>query len=658
MIVTKRNGQSSYVRFNDFPATIGRVGACNIIIDDSVISTLHVTLGKKFRGGFYLKDKSSSSGTFVNSKRITKENIAEGQEFYLGDIRCVFCKTEDVDKYKAEGITYKKGDWYFFDGDDQKGPFTSKDFKKLALKGIIQKETKIMTEGVESVARKIQGLIFSEQIDEVASKAPSAPQTSQVESFGDILCPHCWWKFNYEEILYIAEHPDLVGDPVCGDVQKRFLPEKFTSTGKAIDMKGVPCADMACPKCHVFIPKIALKNNDPMIFSIVGAPNSGKSFLLTSMIYKLRQILPTKFNISMVDADPKANFLIHDYEHTFFFSEPDKAVSLNKTEEQGDLYNKVIFDDVVINLPKPIFLQMSGMDQEDKGEDLTKTIVMYDNSGESFQPGKDTINNPATLHLGHSESIFYLFDPLQTPLFKSMISSSENKQVEKTTIVSRQEILLDEMVNRIEKNTNSTRPFNKSIYILVTKYDIWKGLLNLEIDGNPWDMNENGVFYLKKDSVYNTSLAVRSLIEKVCPQLVHSAEENFDKVVFVPVSAIGKDTSMIEMENGMFGVKPKDIKPFGTSIPLVSVLADAGFIKAAPAGQVNESENVVAFPLKRKFKVFIEDECYILPNCYLHRSLTCPNTGKKFRPVLKSTEESSDASTLSDNSLLENSKTK
>lgn len=640
MIVTRRNGESHYVKFSDFPLTIGRAGASTIIIDDAVVSQLHATIKKKFRGGFYIRDKGSSSGVFINSTKITKEDIGEGQEFFLGDIRCVFCKTEDVDKYKVEGTVYQPGAWYFTDGDSLKGPFSSRDFKKLALKGVIRKDTKIMTEGNYSVANKIQGLIFSEQIDEVASKVPSAPQTSQVESFGDILCPHCWWKFDYEQILYIAEHPDLVGDPICGDVQKRFLPEKFTSTGKAIDMKGMPCADMACPKCHVFIPKIALKNNDPMIFSIVGAPNSGKSFLLTSMIYMLRQVLPTKFNISMVDADPKANFLIHDYENTFFYSDPEKPVSLNKTEEQGDLYNKVIFDDVVINLPKPIFLQMSRMDQEDDGQDLTKTIVMYDNSGESYQPGKDTINNPATLHLGHSESVFYLFDPLQNPLFKAMISNLGNSQVEKNTIASRQEILLDEVVNRIEKNTNSSRPFKKSIYILVTKYDIWKELINQEITENPWEMDGNGIFSLKVDTVFNTSLAVRSLIEKVCPQLVHSAEENFDKVVFIPVSAIGKNTSMIEMPNGMFGVKPKDIKPFWTSLPLISVLSDTGFVKVVSEQKANEE--VTAFPLKRKFKVFIDDECYILPNCYLGKNLICPKTGKPFKPVLKSSNGSSE----------------
>lgn len=640
MIYTQRNGQSHCVNFSDFPVTIGRSASCTVVIDDSVISQNHVTVGKKFRGGLYVKDKGSSTGTFLNSKRIQKENIGEGQEFFLGDIRCVFCKSEDAEKYKSEGIKYKKGDWYIVNGDNYKGPYPSKEFRKLALKGIIQKDTKIMTEGIQSVASKIQGLIFSEQIDEVANKSSSAPQTGQVESFGDILCPHCWWKFNYEEILYIAEHPDLIGDPICGDVPKRFLPEKFTSTGKAIDMKGMPCADMACPKCHVFIPKIALKNNDPMIFSMVGAPNSGKSFLLTSMIYMLRQILPTKFNISMVDADPKANFLIHDYENTFFYSDPEKAVSLNKTEEQGDFYNKVIFDDVVINLPKPIFLQMSRMDQGEEGKDLSKTIVMYDNSGESFQPGKDTINNPATLHLGHSESVFYLFDPLQNPLFKSMVSGSGNKQVEKSTTASRQEILLDEVVNRIEKNTNVTRPFSKSLYVLVTKYDLWKSLLKLEIDENPWEMTDDGTFSLKSDTVYNSSFAVRSIIEKVCPQLVHSAEENFDKVVFIPVSAIGKDTEMVEIQNGMFGVKPKDIKPFGTSLPLISVLADTGFIKETSSSE--SFELLKAFPLKRKFKVFVDDECYILPNCYLDKNLACPKTGKTFKAVLNTAEDKGD----------------
>jgi len=638
IIVTRRNGHSQYIKFDGFPVTIGRASTNTVVIEDAVISQSHAVLQKKFGGRIALKDKGSSSGVFINSKKINKETISEGKEFFLGDVRCIYCKTDDVNDYKLPGTVYKKGDWYYRDGEDLKGPYKSRDFKKMALKGIINKNTKIMTEGEFSVATKIQGLIFSEQVNAAASKKPSVSHTAQVESFGDILCPHCWWKFDYEQILYIAEHPDLVGDPICGEVQKRFLPDKFTSTGKAIDIKGMPCADMACPKCHIYIPKIALKNNDPMIFSIVGAPNSGKSFLLTSMIYMLRQILPTKFNISMLDSDPKANFLLHDYENTFFYSDPEKPVSLNKTEEQGDLYNRVIFDDIVLNLPKPIFLQMAPMDAGDEASDYTKTVVFYDNSGESYQPGKDTINNPATLHLGHSESVFYLFDPLQNPLFKSLINNLDNSQVEKTNTTSRQEILIDEVINRIEKNTNSNRPFKKSLYVIVTKFDLWKDLLKFDIEESPWVLNDNGVCSLKIDTVYNASLSIRALIEKVCPQLVHNAEENFDKVVFIPVSAIGKETSMIEMENGMFGVKPKDIKPFWTSIPFASVLVDNGFVKTVSSQ--TESETVKAFPLKRKFKTFVDDNCYILPNCYLEKNLTCPKTNKPFKPSLKTTDPS------------------
>lgn len=43
MIVTKRNGETHYVKFSDFPMTIGRDGTNTIVIDDSVISQHHVT---------------------------------------------------------------------------------------------------------------------------------------------------------------------------------------------------------------------------------------------------------------------------------------------------------------------------------------------------------------------------------------------------------------------------------------------------------------------------------------------------------------------------------------------------------------------------------------------------------------------------------------
>ena len=652
MIVELASGSPRYIEFDKFPISIGRSPSCDIEINDPGISQTHAVISKGFGKKLTLKDKGSSTGVFINSQKIKKSAINFGEAFYLGEVKCLFCETERLNDYKVDYQEYLPRHWYFVQNGVTKGPYKSKEFKALALKGIIEPDTEIIFEGERSVAKNIDGIVFLKEIDAATTRTNLATKTSHIESYGEILCPHCWWRFDYEQILYISEHPDLRGDPVRGEeAQKRFLPDKFTSTGKAVDLKGLPCADMACPKCHVYIPKVALKNNNQMIFSIVGVPSSGKSFLLTAMIYKLRQLMPTKFNISLMDSDPKANAVIHDYEHTFFFSDPEKLVSLRKTEEQGELYNQVIFDGVVLHLPAPMFFQMKPMGVEENDQQMTKTLVLYDNAGESFQPGKDTANNPATLHLGHSNAVFYLYDPLQDPKFKSMISQFNNEQVLKSASSYRQEILIDEIINRIEKHTHSTRPLEKQMIVLITKYDLWKGLLNVKLDSHPWEESKEGCCVLNMDKIYTASLALRNLFEEACPQAVHAIEENFQNVLFLPISAIGENTTMHENENGIFGVKPKEIDPFWTSVPLLKIFADEGYIKTVTNKE--DSAEVEAFPLQKKFKVTVEGNSYILPGSYLNRNLICPKSNTPFRPVSKQSDSNSEEKGSDLNSLIE-----
>lgn len=129
-----------------------------------------------------------------------------------------------------------------------------------------------------------------------------------------ITCPHCWQHFDFKDINYISRHLDLLGDPVLGaDAQKRFLPVKFSARGMAIDEKGMECPEMACPHCHLKIPE-SVVDLPTSIFSIVGAPSSGKSYFLTTMLWQIRKCLPHFFEFNISDVDSSFNAVLNEYE--------------------------------------------------------------------------------------------------------------------------------------------------------------------------------------------------------------------------------------------------------------------------------------------------------------------------------------------------------
>src|SRR5580693_7312311 len=101
-----------------------------------------------------------------------------------------------------------------------------------------------------------------------------------------VTCPHCWHRFPPEEIKWIAAHSDLAGDPLLGsDAPQRFLPSRFNVEGLAIDVKGVACQLLACPRCHLTVPRAVLEM-EPLFVSVLGAPGSGKSYFLASMTWR------------------------------------------------------------------------------------------------------------------------------------------------------------------------------------------------------------------------------------------------------------------------------------------------------------------------------------------------------------------------------------
>ena len=66
--------------------------------------------------------------------------------------------------------------------------------------------------------------------------APSVASSAALKLLNQVTCPHCWERFAPEQVLWVSEHIDLLGDPLLGpEQQQRFLPSRFTIDGDAID---------------------------------------------------------------------------------------------------------------------------------------------------------------------------------------------------------------------------------------------------------------------------------------------------------------------------------------------------------------------------------------------------------------------------------------
>lgn len=401
-----------------------------------------------------------------------------------------------------------------------------------------------------------------------------------------VTCPHCWTQFSPADALWVSQHPDLLNDPRLGaDFQQRFLPSRFTVSGAALDAKGFECHGLACPRCHLEVPR-ALFEMQPIFLSILGAPSSGKSYFLASMTWKLRSSLPKYFKLSFGDADTEFNRFLNEYEEVQFLNpDQDKLVALRKTEEQGDMFNTVLLGGERIMFPRPFVFGLRPMEAHphaNRQQKFARTLCVYDNAGENFLPGKDTAATPVTRHLALSRALFFLFDPTQDLRFRTACQgkTQDPQMAQRTNRLSRewsgrQDTLLHEAAARIRRfaGLGQNSKFNRPLIMVITKYDAWKSLLPGQKLDPPWTKGRAGSLCgLDLNRVNHLSSLTRRLLREFCPEIVAAAEGFADTVVYVPISAIGRPPE-IDSETGALGVRPRDIKPIWAEVPLLYTLS-------------------------------------------------------------------------------------
>lgn len=410
----------------------------------------------------------------------------------------------------------------------------------------------------------------------------SAGESEGLTLQSKITCPHCWHVYNPEDSLWVAEHPDLLGDPKLGyEFSKRFLPSRFSVHGDAIDENGERCTRMACPNCHLEVPRpLYLSKN--IFFSILGAPACGKSYFLASMTWNLRQKMPASFLISMSDADASCNARLHQYEEVQFLNgDPDTPVALEKTEEQGDLYSVVDMGDHSVTLPNPFIFSLRPTNkhpQYKNARSVSKVMSLYDNAGESFLPGADKATSPVTRHLAFSKAIFFCFDPTQDPRFRKACEGKSSdpqmvprqQRLERETNV-RQDTILVEAAQRVRRHAGlrDDELHSQPLVVVVTKWDSWEKLLpDLPRDPPYKSIPNSKMKGLDIERVLKASRQLEALLENICPEIVATASNFAKEVFYIPVSATGHAPE-VDPESGALGIRPRDIDPWWVEVPLL-----------------------------------------------------------------------------------------
>jgi DNA-directed RNA polymerase subunit RPC12/RpoP len=394
-----------------------------------------------------------------------------------------------------------------------------------------------------------------------AAGPPSPAPTPNLE--GEHTCPVCWLRFDGGDIMHIAAHDSLRGDPTLGeDAQQRFLATRFNNAGQALDAMGLPCSDIACPHCRRKLPPGFLEMPHHII-SIVGDASAGKSYYLSVLTKVLPATLFREFGIVFQDSDPTGNAPVNDMRKALFGAQSPAEAKLAKTVFEGAMYERLPRQGRNVALPRP-FVYTLAPAENSQGH---CALVFYDNAGEHFQPGINVVEQPGAQHVATAAGIVFLFDPFNNPEFRRRMRDTKDPQLEKP-IVDQQDIILSEMRARIIslRNLRAGEKLRTPVAFVVGKCDAWISLL----DGSPI-RNPVHKGWLDMAALETNSARLRALMYEVCPAVVANAEALSENLLFFAVSSFGH--TPIRIGPSEYVPNPSLLAPVFAEVPLLWILS-------------------------------------------------------------------------------------
>ncbi len=568
------------------PFTVGR-GACDLQLTDLTVSRTQFTLEERDEL-LFLTNGSMSNPTIVDGEQVlgseelapeSVHRIAAGSTIILVGANPDAVLRECARVSAERAMTPGDKTYFFQNGDaEPQGPFTLNQLAEAYERGTFRKSSRVWERGHELEPMLASDLIEFPDDEPSPTAAPTggfdalAPSSTRFVSSEErepepgvsFMCPYCRTVSDLEDVLSVSTSPSLLGDPVLGPYEQvRFLPSRFTANGMAIDSDGGVCTEIACPRCHMSLPS-ALLQTPQMVMSVVGAAGAGKSVFLASAIWQCRQILRRRFGVTFRDLDPVANRWINDYEEKLFFQEDaDSLQKIDKTDVNSSVVSRQVrLNGTDVLLPLPSFFQIRFKNE------VEQSLVVYDSAGEHFRAGADTSASLVTLNMLGADVLFFLFDPSADPRFASFLDRGRGTA---KNHAQRQDTLLSEMAARIRRHLGfrGESRLSRPLLFGISKADMLRD--RLPLDAELYRPREDGSSALDFDALRAVSRETESFMDDIVPEVVATAHDIADDVLFVPFSALGHNP----MQEG---VRPADVKPVYSELPIVFTLARKGLL--------------------------------------------------------------------------------
>ena len=470
------------------------------------------------------------------------------------------------DASRPDFSQYDPNVWYLYNPGREEwyGPYVLSDLPLVAPE--LPDDVLATFQGLEHCAFYLRDILRVAAFAGNTGGVAPVVQPEESKPLESLRCPCCWEFFKPEEIMGIACHPDLLGDPVLGeDAMLRFTPEYYNSNGLPIDPNGVSCNEYACPYCHSKLPPF-FSSTQQHIISLVGVPAAGKSYYLTALVHELETLFPREFGMPFRDADPVTNEPLNEMRMRLFTAQSPQEAYIAKTHMQGRLYHKVWREGVYANMPRPFIYNLN------KGAE-THSIVLYDNAGEDFQPGSDTVLTPGSHHLSVASGIMFLFDPTANPGFRQLLQESTDPQLRNNIYrPGRQAMLLAESEMRLRTRLNlpPSEKVDTPLAIIIGKSDTWIHLLGPE---PLLPATRNGMFMTEHINI--NSARLRQFIFNVAPHICTNAEAISSNVRYFAASALGESPVEFHDETSgttLIGPASGQVHPVRVTEPLLWAL--------------------------------------------------------------------------------------
>ena len=387
--------------------------------------------------------------------------------------------------------------------------------------------------------------------------------------YGKYTCPACWLKFDRGDVLHISVHAALKGDPVLGEEEMlRFSATRFSDSGKALDAMGLPVNDMSCPHCRRKLPPSFL-DLPQHIFSIVGAPSSGKSYYLAVLVKMLQTSLYKNFNTSFFDADPSENIRLTEMKNKLFSASSSAEASIAKTDLEGDMYLEIPRMGRLVRMPKPFVFNVAPTERQEE----TVSVVYYDNAGEHFEPTRNSAESPGAQHIASASAIFFIFDPTYNLEFRRRLVGHPDPQITDQRF-DQQDTLLAETNARVKNllAIDFKQKITTPLAVIVNKMDVWQDL----VGGRDKFQNPVAPGKLDLSALDANSAIARNLLLDVAPQIVANAEAISSNVRYFPVSSFGCSPERVGQDKAgrpIFSPNPEKLNPVLIEVPTLWVLS-------------------------------------------------------------------------------------